>query len=85
VVELRRVAAHFAVVHCGVDGDARYSTLTEWLLLQRKDVQAVAVRRFETPPGRQAQVDWRRLVSLSEVGAEHKLWGFTLRWVTAAG
>ena len=47
-----------------------YSTLTEWLRPQRKDALTVAVRRFETPPGKQAQVDWGHLGSLSE--AEHR-------------
>ena len=55
-----------------------YSTLTEWLRPQRKDALAVAVRRFETPPGKQAQADWGHLGSLSEAGAEHMLWGFTM-------
>jgi transposase len=55
-----------------------YSTLTEWLRPQRKDALTVAVRRFETPPGKQAQVDWGHLGSLSEAGAERVLWGFTI-------
>jgi transposase len=55
-----------------------YSTLTEWLRPQRKDALAVAVRRFETPPGKQAQVDWGHLGSLLEEGTEHMLWGFTI-------
>jgi transposase len=37
-----------------------------------------SVRRFETPPGKQAQVDWGHLGSLSEEGAEHMLWVFTI-------
>gem|GEM_PF-3354849 len=36
----------------------------------------MAVRRFETPPGKQAQVDWGHLGSLQMNGEEHKLWGF---------
>jgi len=55
-----------------------YSTLTEWLRPQRKDALTVAVRRFETLPGKQAQVDWGHLGSLSEASAEHMLWGFTI-------
>jgi transposase len=55
-----------------------YSTLTEWLRPQRKDALTVAVRRFETPPGKQAQVDWGHLGSLPEEGVEHMLWGFTI-------
>lgn len=37
----------------------------------------VAVRRFETPPGRQAQVDWRHLGSLELDSIGRQLWGFT--------
>ena len=55
-----------------------YSTLTEWLRPQRKEALVVAVRRFETPPGKQAQVDWGHLGSLSEAGTERAMWGFTI-------
>src|SRR6266513_3887845 len=55
-----------------------YTILTDWLRAQRKEARSVAVRRFETPPGKQAQVDWGHLGSLSEEGAEHMLWGFTI-------
>ncbi len=37
----------------------------------------VAVRRFETPPGKQAQVDWGHLGTLELDGQEQKLHGFT--------
>ena len=37
----------------------------------------MAVRRFETPPGRQAQVDWGHLGSLELDSIERQLWGFT--------
>jgi len=37
----------------------------------------VAVRRFETPPGKQAQVDWGHLGTLEMAGQEQKLHGFT--------
>lgn len=55
-----------------------YSILTDWLRPQRKDAFVVAVRRFETPPGKQAQVDWGHLGSLSEDGSERSMWGFTI-------
>jgi transposase len=58
--------------------DGSYTLLTDWLRPQRKDALAVAVRRFETPPGKQAQVDWGHLGSLSEDGTERQLWGFTI-------
>ena len=38
-----------------------YTILKDWLKPQRESAQVVAVRRFETPPGKQAQVDWGHL------------------------
>src|SRR5580700_10268492 len=55
-----------------------YSILTNWLRPQRKEALSVAVRRFETPPGKQAQVDWGHLGSIAEDGEAHMLWGFTI-------
>jgi transposase len=55
-----------------------YTLLTDWLRPQRDAASVVAVRRFETPPGKQAQVDWGHLGSLSEDGEERQLWGFTI-------
>jgi len=55
-----------------------YTILTDWLRPQRKEAVSVAVRRFETPPGKQAQVDWGHLGSLSEHGVDRALWGFTI-------
>ena len=55
-----------------------YTILTDWLRPQRESVRVVAVRRFETPPGKQAQVDWGHLGSLLESGEERMLWGFTM-------
>lgn len=54
-----------------------YTLLTDWLRPQRQAAGAVAVRRFETPPGQQAQVDWGHLGSIMMDGKEHKLWCFT--------
>ena len=34
-----------------------YTILTDWLRPQRSGARVVAVRRFETAPGKQAQVD----------------------------
>jgi len=34
-----------------------YTILKDWLQPQRSPARTVAVRRFETPPGKQAQVD----------------------------
>jgi transposase len=40
-----------------------YTILTDWLWLrpQRSAARVVAVRHFETDPGKQAQVDWGHL------------------------
>ncbi len=55
-----------------------YTILTDWLRPQRQAARVVAVRRFETPPGKQAQVDWGHLGSLAHAGTERALWGFTM-------
>jgi transposase len=55
-----------------------YTLLTDWLRPQRKEALSVAVRRFETPPGKQAQVDWGHLGSITESGEVRQLWGFTI-------
>jgi transposase len=55
-----------------------YTILTDWLQPQRESARAVAVRRFETPPGKQAQVDWGHLGTQEVDGVERKIWGFTL-------
>jgi hypothetical protein len=36
--------------------DGGYTLLTDWLRPQRQQGESLAVRRFETPPGKQAQV-----------------------------
>jgi transposase len=41
-----------------------YTILKDWLQPQRSAARTVAVRRFETPPGKQAQVDWGHLGTL---------------------
>ena len=55
-----------------------YTILTDWLRPQREGAYVVAVRRFETPPGKQAQVDWGHLGSITEGSLERQLWGFTM-------
>jgi transposase len=54
-----------------------YTILKDWLQPQRKAMRTVAVRRFETPPGKQAQVDWGHLGTLEWEGQERQLWAFT--------
>ena len=41
-----------------------YTILKDWLQPQRSATRTAAVRRFETPPGKQAQVDWGHLGTL---------------------
>lgn len=53
-----------------------YTILKDWLQPQREAAAVVAVRRFETAPGEQAQVDWEHLGDLEMNGVLHKLWGF---------
>ena len=55
-----------------------YTILTDWLRPQRESANAVAVRRFETGPGEQAQVDWGHMGTLMDNGDEHAIWCFTI-------
>jgi len=55
-----------------------YTILTDWLRPQRREAESLAVRRFETPAGNQAQADWGHLGTVSEQDGERKLWGFTM-------
>jgi len=55
-----------------------YTILTDWLRPQRRAAGVVAVRRFETAPGKQAQVDWGHLGTLTEGAKEQALWAFTI-------
>lgn len=68
-----------------------YTILKDWLQPQRKEAKTVAVRRFETPPGKQAQVDWGHLGYLETDRGSQKIWGFTITmgysrrlWASAA-
>jgi transposase len=57
----------------------QYTVVKDYLRPLRQQAQAVAVRRFETAPGHQAQVDWGDLGDLTNTdGARHKLYGFVL-------
>lgn len=55
-----------------------YTILKDWLHPQREAARVVAVRRFETGPGKQAQVDWGHLGGLLEKGRQRQLWAFTI-------
>jgi transposase len=54
-----------------------YTVLKEYVQPKREASRITAVRRFETLPGRQAQVDWGHLGTLEMNGEERKLSGFT--------
>ena len=54
-----------------------YTILTDWLRPQRESARVVAVRRFETPIGHQAQVDWGHLGTIDINGQRQNLSGFT--------
>jgi transposase len=60
---------------CGYAGS--YTILTDWLRPQRESARVVAVRRFETPIGHQAQVDWGHLGTIDINGQRQNLSGFT--------
>ncbi len=56
-----------------------YTILRTYLQPLRREAHTVAVRRFETPPGQQAQVDWGDLGELTDAeGTYHKLNGFVM-------
>jgi len=55
-----------------------YTILKGWLHPQRQAGYAAAVRRFETAPGKQAQVDWGHLGYLETGGESRRIWGFAM-------
>jgi len=55
-----------------------YTILTDYLRPLRTQAHAVAVRRFETPPGHQAQVDWGHFGERLTPDGKQTLSGFVL-------
>lgn len=55
-----------------------YTLLKEYLQPKRQAAREVAVRRFETPPGHQAQVDWGDLGHLQGAEGRQRLSGFVM-------
>lgn len=55
-----------------------YTILKDWLHPQRQAGYGAAVRRFETAPGKQAQVDWGHLGYVETDGVPRKIWGFAI-------
>ena len=56
--------------------DGGYTILKDYLQPLREAARTVAVRRFETPAGKQAQVDWGHLGEIEAHGKTRKVWGF---------
>jgi hypothetical protein len=86
-VDLSRIWRSSCAQECGTGGLLRelrernytgsYTILTDWLRPQRSSARVVAVRRFETAPGKQAQVDWGDLGTPGIAGQDQKLHGFS--------
>ena len=55
-----------------------YTILKDSLQPLREAARSVAVRRFETPAGKQAQLDWGYLGEIEDNGRKRKLWAFVL-------
>jgi transposase len=55
-----------------------YTLLKDYLQPQRREAAVLAVRRFETPPGHQAQMDWGHLGAVQGAGGTQPLYGFVL-------
>ena len=51
----------------------------------RHRIAATAVQRFETEPGRQAQVDWKEFEKLAVDGRETRLYVFVIVLATPGG
>lgn len=56
--------------------DGCYTRVKDYVRPKRKDAREIAVRRFETPPGKQAQVDWAQIGTYEEDGHRHRLYAF---------
>lgn len=55
-----------------------YTALKDYLQPLRREAAVWAVRRFETPPGHQAQFDWGHVGTVQNGGGTRKLYGFVL-------
>jgi transposase len=56
--------------------DGGYTRVKDYVRPKRKDARALAVRRYETPPGKQAQVDWAQIGTYEEDGKRRKVYAF---------
>jgi transposase len=57
----------------------KISILRDYIFKKRKEFHDVAVRRFETLPGQQAQVDWMHIGSVIEGGHRKKRYAFIMK------
>lgn len=55
-----------------------YTILKDYLRPLRQQARGVAVRRFETPPGHQAQLDWGELGHIETPEGRRTLYGFAI-------
>jgi transposase len=57
----------------------KISILRDYISKKRKELNNVAVRRFETLPGQQAQVDWMSVGTVKENGRTVKRYAFIMK------
>jgi transposase len=57
----------------------KISILRDYISKKRKEMHNVAVRRFETLPGQQAQVDWMHIGTVTENGRSLKRYAFIMK------
>ena len=71
---------HREISALGYEGS--YTTVAEYVRPRRRCRQPEATMRFETAPGKQAQVDWGSLTYIGEDGKKRSVWVFvmTLGW-----
>jgi len=56
----------------------KISILRDYVAMLRKEILTEAVIRFETEPGRQAQVDWKEYRRKKQNGRKDKIYAFTM-------
>ena len=64
------------LVKLGYEG--KISVMKDYVALVRRRIQSAAVRRFETEPGLQAQVDWKEFGRQVVDGRQVKLYAFVM-------
>jgi transposase len=57
----------------------KISILRDYISKKRKELHDIAVRRFETLPGQQAQVDWMHIGTVIEKGRSVKRYAFVMK------